>query len=87
MQIDTEIEIPFDDLARLGRDGAVALVLNRLRLKAYDEVSQVKGEIVSTILPEIVVKRTSSVLLGGDLMLVAARWTVDVPESFHPSGR
>jgi hypothetical protein len=85
--LDTEIEIPFSDIERLGRSDATELVLKRLRLKAYDVAASVKGELVPTVMPEIVIKRTSSVLLGGDLLLVAARWTVDVPESFDPQGR
>lgn len=87
VQLDTEIEIPFTDIEALGRDRATDIVLKRLRLKAYDVAAEVKGELVPSILPEIVMKRTSSVLLGGDIMLVAARWTVDVPEAFEPPRR
>jgi hypothetical protein len=86
--IDVELEIPYSEIIRYpSQEAATELILGKLRHAAEGKAAEAKGELVTTVLPEIVIKRTSSILLGGDLLLVAARWMVDVPESFVPVGR
>lgn len=83
--IDVELEIPYAEIQRYpSQRAATREILGKLRHTAETKAAEVGGALASTVLPEIVIKRTSSILLGGDLMLVAARWQVDVPESFRP---
>jgi hypothetical protein len=86
--LDTEVEIPYQEIAAYGSaELAQEQILGHLRRKAIEEAEKKHGRLAATVLPEIVIKRTSSILLGGDLLLVAARWQVDVPDSFVPEGR
>lgn len=83
--LDTEISVPFTEIVAMGgAEAAFPVIMRRMRQEADSIAHTVKGHVVPTALPETVVKRTSSLLLGGDLLLVAARWTVEVPESFRP---
>lgn len=83
--LDTEISVPFSDIVSLGgAEEAFPIIMRRLREEADTIAHTAKGRVIATRLPETVVKRTSSLLLGGDLLLVAARWSVEVPESFRP---
>lgn len=83
--LDTEIAVPFTDIVALGgAEAAFPVIMRRMREQADTIAHAAKGHVVPTVMPETVVKRTSSILLGGDLLLVAARWSVEVPESFRP---
>jgi hypothetical protein len=83
--LDTEIAVPFTDIVALGgAEKAFPIIMRRLREQADTIAFSAKGRIIATRMPETVVKRTSSMILGGDLLLVAARWSVEVPESFRP---
>lgn len=83
--LDTEIAVPFTDVIALGgAEAAFPIIMRRMREHADTIAHSKKGHVVPTAMPETVVKRTSSLLLGGDLLLVAARWAVEVPESFRP---
>lgn len=83
--IDVEVEIPYEEIARFGsQELATNLILGKLRHTAELHAAEARGHLAPAVLPEIVVKRTSSILLGGDLLLVSSRWAVDVPESFTP---
>lgn len=83
--LDTEIAVPFTDVVALGgAEAAFPVIMRRMREQADAIAHSARGHVIPTAMPETVVKRTSSVLLGGDLLLVAARWSVEVPESFRP---
>lgn len=83
--LDTEISVPFTDIVAMGgAEAAFPIIMRRMREEADTIAHSAKGNVIATRMPETVVKRTSSLLLGGDLLLVAARWAVEVPESFRP---
>lgn len=84
-KIDVEMNVPYREIEALGRDRAIREILGKLRYTAQQRVEEAGGRLVPTTLPEIVVKRTSSILLGGDILLVASRWTATVPDAFDPS--
>jgi hypothetical protein len=83
--LDTEIAVPFTDIVAMGGgEVAMPVIMRRMREHADTLAHAARGHVMPERMPEIVVKRTSSLLLGGDLLLVAARWSIEVPESFQP---
>lgn len=89
VKIDIEQELPageFLDGFRSTQEKTIAskAIINQAREKADQEARLVGGRVRVDMKPEFYIRRGSHVLLGGDLMLVASRWSVEVPDSFDP---
>lgn len=80
-QVDIELEIDFAEIRQIG-NAAVASrqVIEKLRRGADEAAATVGGHVDATVTPEIVTSHKTSPLVGGDLLLVAARFAVEVPD-------
>jgi hypothetical protein len=61
-----------------------AELVEKCRVKAEAEVRLVGGRLRTDRMPEFYIRRGSDLVEGGDYLLVASRWHVDVPNSFDP---
>ena len=67
------------------KDALSTEIVEKHRTKAEQECREAGGRLVVDTAPQFSVSRGSNVLLGGDFILTASRWTVEVPESFDPA--
>jgi hypothetical protein len=74
-----------ENLFSTARKNALAAdVVERCRVKAEQVAREVGGRLRLDRPPEFYIRRGSDLVEGGDYLLVASRWTVDVPNSFDP---
>jgi hypothetical protein len=84
-QIDVVIEhqMTHDEFKRLNTPEFWKEILGGLRAQADAVAASVGGHVDSTVLPDLLEPQVKKhVLVGGDFLLFASRWTVLVPESF-----
>lgn len=82
-QIDVEMEVPVNDYL-VGDEAFARGLIEKMREKADAEARLAGGTLRTDRLPELNTMRATSPIFGGDLLLVASRWWVEVPESFDP---
>ena len=88
-QLDVTLEIQvMDDVAVMGDTDFWRGAMEKMREEADRLAATVPGARLRTDRPpEIISRLGSHNLLLGEWVLVASRWWVDVPESFHGDGR
>lgn len=86
-KIDILLEVPKSDLVALGRDGAARYVVEKLRHGAEDKAHEVGGRVVVDRAPEIMIQEGSRLDVGGDWLLLAGRFWLEVPDTFDVSGQ
>lgn len=89
VRIDVELPVEKGEIAdhlytTEAKNRLSAALVERVRGKADEEARAVGGRLLTDSLPEFYLRRGSHVVFGGDYLLVASRWKVEVPESFDP---
>lgn len=86
IDIQMEVQVTYDlDSAADPRFWAEAT--EAMLHKADEVASSVGGRVRTDRPPEILSKIGTHNLVGGEWVLVASRWWVDVPDDFHGDGR
>lgn len=82
VKLDILLDVPKADVERLGKAGAARFVMEKLRHSADAEAAKVGGQVVTTVRPELQIQVGQNPLLhhGQDMLLVAGRFAVDVPD-------
>lgn len=88
-----DVELAVDDAALVEnlttteqKNALATDIVERCRVKADQEARAVGGRLRMDRPPEFYIRRGSDLVHGGDYLLVASRWAVDVPNAFD-SGR
>ena len=91
--MDVELHEPIGDVldtltTTYAKNALSTEIVEKSRQSADMMARSVGGRVVTDRAPEWHIARKASLLLGGDLLLVASRWWCEVPDDFDPaSGR
>lgn len=79
--LDVDLVVPRQSI-EFGGGFAVMMpdLMRRAREQAVARAAEVKGEVRSTLMPEVVMREAVSPLLG-DIFVLGTRWLCDVPEA------
>ena len=87
-----DIELPvneaglYENITSTAQKNALAAdLVERCRVKAEQVAREVGGRLRMDRAPEFYIRRGSDLVEGGDYLLVASRWAVDVPNAFDPA--
>lgn len=81
-KIDITLEVPKADLVSMGRDAAARYCIEKLRHGAETKAHEVGGRVLLDRQPEFIIEEGSRLDTGGDWLLMAGRFEVEVPDSF-----
>lgn len=81
-KIDITLEVPKADVVAMGRDAAARYCIEKLRHGAEEKAHEVGGHVITDRAPEFLIEEGSRLDIGGDWLLMAARFEIEVPDSF-----
>lgn len=85
-KVEVRLEIPMseDDLTQMQDERFWREGMEYMRRQADQKAAEAGGYVVTDTSPEFTNPQVAAhPLLGGNWLLWASRWTVEVPESFH----
>lgn len=86
MEIAVTLEVPLgDDIEQATTEWFWRSTMERMRTEAERVCAGVQGRVMTDRMPTILQPRIGEhPTFGGDWMLIASRWWVEVPDSFEP---